>query len=173
MPRTDIRSLRGHLFRQPKSVAGKVISRAVQPFLQRAAGIKRLADRLSLARERLLSLQLEVGRQAPQSAHLVAHFAGRRLRRPDQSRIQRSHPLQQRRQAQTPAPFPLPPSSAYLPPAWPGQLATAPATPVSHSCKNPLQRQPVPFLSSSPIFGSIRVAEKRGSAGVARPSMRS
>ncbi len=49
MPRAGVRSLRGNLFGQPKTIAGKVIGRAVQPFLQYAVGIERLADSLGVA----------------------------------------------------------------------------------------------------------------------------
>ena len=39
------------------------------------------------------ALQLEVGREGAQAIHLVAHFAGRSLRRLAQSLVLRLHPL--------------------------------------------------------------------------------
>ena len=98
MPWTAVCGLRGQLFGKPKAIAGKIIRRAVQPLLQSAAGIDRLADGFGVACERRLALQLEVGRQRPQAAHLVADLAGRGFSRPAQALIERMHPVEQRDQ---------------------------------------------------------------------------
>src|SRR5580658_1590632 len=97
MPWAGIPSLRNELLGKLESIASKVVSRAVHPLLQYSAGKERLADRLRVPAQRGLALELEVGGEPAQAVHLVANLAGRGIGRAAQSRIERMHPLEQRR----------------------------------------------------------------------------
>ena len=98
MPWLGIGGLPGQLFGQLKSVVGKVVGRAMHPLLQSPAGIEPPAESFGLTRELPLALQLEVCGQAAQAAHLLAHLAGRSLRRAAQARIECTQPVDHWRQ---------------------------------------------------------------------------
>jgi len=68
--------LSGQLFGQLEAMAGKVPGRAVDALLEDAAGVEGVGDGVGVAGEGGLALQLKVGGQGAQAAHLVADLAG-------------------------------------------------------------------------------------------------
>ena len=66
----------GECLGELESVACEVVGGAVDTLLEHSAGIQGSFDGVGVAAERAFALHFEVGREAAQAVHLVAHFAG-------------------------------------------------------------------------------------------------
>src|SRR5580698_11547755 len=96
MAGAGLRSLGAERLREIEAIAREIVSRAVHALLQNAAGKERSRQRLGVAGERGLALELKVGGEGAQAIHLVLDLVGCGFRRLAESLVLRLQPGDQR-----------------------------------------------------------------------------